>query len=91
MNNEQLEEYKDCIPDFLTDGDNLGNPDIQLVDSCIDGSQEWTDDTRVWRVWYFAKYDTYIKFYGFFSSYDGIEYQGYVEVKPKQITKTIYE
>lgn len=46
-----------------------------------------------WTVWKFSKDSTelFIKFYGFYQSYYGSEYEGYSLVAPKQKMVTVYE
>lgn len=43
-------------------------------------------------VWKFDTTDgpLYIKFYGWYASYDGATYEGFIEVHPRQVTKTEY-
>lgn len=41
-------------------------------------------------VWYFPKVDVYIKFYGYYQSYDGSEYEGFEHVEPEEVLITIY-
>ena len=48
---------------------------------------------EVFTVWgfYQGQEKAYVKFYGFYSSYDGAEYQGFKLVEPKQKVITVYE
>ena len=48
---------------------------------------------EVFTVWGFYRglEKAYVKFYGFYSSYDGAEYQGFKLVEPKQKVITVYE
>ena len=44
-----------------------------------------------WAVWSFTDYSgdvAYVKFYGYYQSYDGAEYQGWKFVTPKLVTVT---
>lgn len=43
-------------------------------------------------VWKFDTTDgpLYVKFYGWYASYDGATYEGFVEVKPREVTKVEY-
>lgn len=44
-----------------------------------------------WSVVYFKEHDIYIKFIGWYTSYSGHTWNGMREVKPKEVTMTIYE
>lgn len=56
------------------------------------GSGEGSEND-LWTVWgFFRGYDkTYVKFHGFYTSYDGLECQGFKLVEPKQKVITVYE
>lgn len=41
-------------------------------------------------VWYFPKVDVHIKFYGYYQSYHGSEYEGFEHVEPEEVLITIY-
>lgn len=44
-----------------------------------------------WKVYHFINHDVYIKFDGFYQSYEGAEYKEMFEVKPVEVTKTEYQ
>lgn len=44
-----------------------------------------------WEVYHFINHDVYIKFDGFYQSYEGSEYEEMFEVKPVEVTKTEYQ
>lgn len=51
------------------------------------------DTSQFWNVVYFPDYDVYIKISGWYDSYGNYEhgYNKIEEVKPKQVTTTIYQ
>ena len=63
---------------------------IEIVDS--DATHE-NEDSMCYQVYHFKEHGVYIKWSGFYSSYDGVDwdYEYPLEVVPKLITKTIYE
>lgn len=52
-----------------------------------------SDTSEFWNIVYFPDYDVHLKISGWYDSYGGYEhdYTGITEVKPKEVTKTIYE
>ncbi len=50
------------------------------------------DTSEFWNVVYFPDYDIYLKISGWYDSYGNSDhsYEDIIEVKPKEITKTIY-
>ena len=46
-----------------------------------------------WCVWKFSKdgQDCFVKFYGWYASHYGVDYQGWKFVKPQQKTITVYQ
>jgi hypothetical protein len=68
--------------------DSLDSPTKVVVDNYGGEDQGYT----YYAVW---KFDTlegpfYVKFYGWYASYDGASYEGFVEVKPREVTKVEY-
>lgn len=72
----------------------------------VDNSGDWEWSGPVSQIWEFTfeAYEEYwpskksvpekkvlIEFYGHYRSHDGSYYEGYREVKPKEITKVVYE
>lgn len=49
--------------------------------------------SNYWTVYHFTKGDesVYIKFHGWYASYDGAEYEGFNVVTPKEKTVMVYE
>ena len=41
-------------------------------------------------IWHFPKYDVYIKFHGWYYSYDGTTYDRMYQVEPKEVLVTQY-
>lgn len=79
-----LEYFQQHILDFL------GIGSIKLVDS-YGGEGE---GERYYKVFHFEKHDIYIKFEGFYTSYDGVNYfetRIGKEVFPAQKTITVYD
>ncbi len=46
---------------------------------------------KYWIVYHFIDHDIYIKFYGWYASYHGAEYQDMYEVKPVEVTVIEYQ
>jgi hypothetical protein len=59
----------------------------------IDGHGGEGEGENYWRVYYFPKYNCYLKITGSYQSYDGVnwDYGDYYEVFPKEKTITVYE
>ena len=43
-----------------------------------------------WVVWYFPTVDIYVKFYGWYQSYEGSEYEDMELVEPREVVVTKY-
>ena len=86
---EQKEIYTEELGREEYDEDELGLGEIKEVHS--KGGGEGGGDT-VERVLHFVEHDVYISFGGYYSSYEGTEWDSEItEVKPKQVEVTIYE
>lgn len=78
----------------------LEDEDKQLVNQFIDvmdraemvehyGGEGQGD--AYYTVWFFPSIDLFVKFYGYYASHSGSEYEGMCEVKPKEVTVTQYD
>lgn len=94
-----LEEWIDLGPENLVDDEDMFDEDDEPV-SIPDGwsktavehyGGEGQGDVY-YTVWGFTKGDdiVYVQFDGFYSSYDGVEYERYEIVQPEQQTITVY-
>lgn len=62
-----------------------------LKDSkCVDSYGGEGQGDNYYSVYHFPEVDMYIKFYGYYQSYNGSEYQDCYLVEPKEVTKTEY-
>ncbi len=64
--------------------DQLGEFSVVARKGGSDQGTEW------WIVYYFKEHDVYIKFDGYYTSYDGLDDVDAFEVFPKEITVTVY-
>jgi hypothetical protein len=80
--------HEDCDEDTDTA---LDNKLIHFVTVDQYGGEDQGSD--YWCVWKFSKdnEECFIKFYGWYASHYGTEYQGYKFVAPAQKTITVYE
>ena len=61
--------------------------DMKLVDHY--GGEGQGDN--YYTIWEFPKLEIFVKFYGWYRSHYGTEYQGSTEVKPREKTITVYD
>ena len=92
---EELDEssLKCMMQEYL--GDNVETTfDNQLINCEVVDSYGGEDQgSDYWCVWKFSKSgeDCFVKFYGWYASHYGTEYQGFKFVTPEQKTITVYE
>lgn len=87
---ELFEQFEDkCILlDWETDYEDIDNELGKFEYKCSDNTYDFDGRADCWAVWYFPKFDVYVKVEGYYRSWgDGMTYTGYKIVKP--ITKTI--
>lgn len=60
---------------------------VKRIDSY--GGEGYGDD--YWSVYHFVDHDVYIKFDGFYQSYEGSTYEEMFEVEPVEVTKIEYQ
>lgn len=80
-----IEHYKGSDVEFVEKIKELGT-----VKSVARYGGEGRGD-EYWKVYHFINHDVYIKFDGFYQSYEGSEYEEMFEVKPVEVTKTEYQ
>jgi len=92
---EELDESSlKCMMQEYLDDDVETALDNQLISWQVEdsyGGEEQGSD--YWCVWKFTKddEDCFVKFYGYYASHYGAEYQGWKFVKPAQKTIIVYE
>lgn len=82
----------DCEKDFVKELKDRGISAIKLQEKLSFDENESSSE-EAFTVWgfYRGEQKAYVKFQGFYTSYDGAEYQQFKLVKPKQKTITVYE
>jgi hypothetical protein len=63
---------------------------VYTVEDCFGGENQGSD---YWCVWKFSKdgEECFVKFYGYYASHYGTDYQGWTFVTPQQKTITVYQ
>jgi hypothetical protein len=90
-----LDQLSDRDRENFMDGcgpeESFDNELITVTNVCSYGGEDMGSD--YWCVYSFSKDNEtlFIKFYGWYASHVGSEYQGYKFVNPQQKTVTIYE
>ena len=74
------------IKDFLDNEESIFIEGMRVVDSY--GGEGMGED--YWVVWYFPTADIYVKFHGWYQSYQGSEYEGMYLVEPREVLVTQY-
>ena len=90
-------EQSGCLEDMMNEdchgvlADALNNQQIVYTFEDRYGGEDQGSD--YWCVWKFSKdgQDCFIKFYGWYASHYGVDYQGWKFVTPQQKTITVYQ
>jgi hypothetical protein len=80
-----IKRHPDFNEDFIKCYDLI--KDGKIVDSY--GGEGKGDN--YYKIWYFPSQEVYLKFDGYYNSYDGAQFTGTYEVLPKEKTITVYE
>ena len=83
-----------CMMQEYCEGDAQTALDNQLISWKVEDSYGGEDQgSDYWCVWKFSKGNEqcFVKFYGWYASHYGTDYQGYKFVRPVQKTITVYQ
>lgn len=95
--------YGEGYPSAFMDGDddaldylmiNIENPDDKKLfegGEMVENHGGEGEGERYWSVWYFPANNIYIKFFGYYYSYDGATLHDIYEVVPEQVMVTKYK
>ena len=95
--NDDLSYLCNADPDNCNDFPiSVGKFEVVATRNYETSEDEYGDDLGdssilTWTVYHFKDHDVFIKFQGWYSSYNGIEFESMQEVKPVTKTITVYE